>query len=140
MRENFTGQTLNAWLDTPAGVMATALHGSRQGAAAAQVQADELDRAWRRQQAVFKAERFPGRYASVDDAMMDVGNPPGGGGAWIGGPATSTDEIVSMVRWVNPAAGVRNLGGEPETGDVEGAVQAPGRGLQPADTRPPWNR
>lgn len=138
MREAFTGQTLNYWLDTPAGVMATALHGGRQRAAAAVAQADEADRAWRRQQAVSKAERFPARYPTVDDAMMDVGNPAGGGGAWLMG---STDEIVAAVRWVNPAAGVRNLGGEPETGEVEGAVQAPGRpGFEPADTRPPWNR
>jgi len=139
MRENFTGPGLNAWLDTPGGVMFTALHGSRQHAAAAMAEADQLNRAWRRQQAVARAERFPGRYPSVDDAMMDVPDPQGGG-AWLGGPSVSTDDLVAQVRWVNPAAGVRNLGGEPEAGDVQGAVQAPGRGLQPADTRPPWQR
>jgi hypothetical protein len=116
----------------------SAQHGSREAAAAALVRAEELDRAWRRQQAVARAERYPSVWPSVDDAMNAVPDPLGGGGAWITG---TTDEIVSAVRWISPATGIRNLGGEAESGEVAGVTQSPGRpGLEPADVRPPWNR
>jgi hypothetical protein len=118
--------------------MLSAQHGSREAAAAAMMRAEETDRAWRRTQAVAKAERHPEAYPSVDDAMMAIPDPVGGGGTWLQG---STDEIIAAVRWVNPATGMRNLGGEPEDGAVQGVVSGPGRpGMEPADTRPPWQR
>ena len=137
MRERFTARGLNGWLDSPAGLMLSAQHGSRHAAAAAMVRAEAADRDWRRQQAEAKAERYPDRYASVADAMRDVPDPRGGGGAWLTG---STDEIVAAARRIDPTRGIRNLGSEPESGAVEGITSGPGRGLEPADTRPPWAR
>jgi hypothetical protein len=138
MREHFDRRGINAYLDTPGGILLAAQHGSREAAAAALVRAEELDRAWRRRQAVARAERYPGSFPSVDDAMNAVPDPLGGGGAWIMG---TTDEIVAAVRWISPATGIRNLGGEAESGEVAGVTQSPGRpGLEPADTRPPWAR
>jgi hypothetical protein len=128
---------MNAWLDSPAGLMLAAQCGSRQAAAAHLAAAEDADRRARRERAVRAAERYPERWPSVDDAMRDIPDPAGGGGAQLTG---STDEIVSAVRWINPTTGIRNLGGEPEDGAVSGAVEAPGRGLVPADTRPPWQR
>jgi hypothetical protein len=137
MRDHFDRRGINAYLDTPGGLMLAAQHGSRDRAAAALAGAEAADRAWRRAQAVDKAERHPEAYPTVDDAMNAVPDPLGGGGAWIQG---STDEIVAAVRWINPATGIRNLGGEPDDGAVEGMVLPPGRYPEPADTRPPWNR
>ena len=129
---------MQSYLDTPGGLTLAAQHGSREQAAAAIARAEEADRAWRRAQAVAKAERYPSVYPSVDDAMMAVPDPVGGGGTWLTG---STDEIVAAVRWINPATGIRNLGPEIEDGAVQGVTQGPGRqSLEPADVRPPWQR
>lgn len=138
MRENFTAQGLNAWLDTPGGVMMCAQYGSRQAAANALAAADQANRAWRRHAAVAKAENHPDVYPSVDDAMMGVGDPQGGFGAQMTG---TTDEIVNRVRRVDPSRGVRNLGLAPEDGTPVTAMNQDEQGrLTPADTRPPWRR
>ena len=141
MREHHTAQSLNAWLDTPAGEALAAMHGGRYQAAAAMAEAEAQDRAWRRQQAEARFERFPGRYESPAHAMADIADPAGGPAMWLEG---STDEVVAQGRRVNPAAGWRNLGGEMPDAVAEGVVQMPGRAGQaavaPADTRPPWRR
>jgi hypothetical protein len=137
MRDHHTRQTLNAWLDTPGGLLMAAQHGSREGAAVALAAAEAQDRAWRRWVAEEKFERYPGRYPSVADAMADVPDPKGGSGAWLEG---SADEIVSAVRRIDPASGIKNLGGDMPDGAVTGAVQPPGRDLEIADVRPPWRR
>ena len=137
MREHFTRQGMQSYLDTPGGLTLAAQHGSREQAAAAIARDEALDRAWRRAQAIAKAERHPEVYPSVDDAMIAIPDPAGGGGTWLSG---TTDEIVAAYRWVNPGCGARNLGPEIEDGAVAGVTQGPGRGLEPADTRPPWRR
>ncbi len=136
MREHFTSQALNAYLDTPGGLMLCAQHGSRQ-AAAALAEGEAADRAWRREKAVALAERYPGRYPTVDDAMRDIPDPAGGMGPVLTG---DTDDIVTAVRRVDPTRGVRNLGGELPDGAVEGTVVSPGGRFTPADTRPPCAR
>ena len=138
MRENFTAQGLNAWLNSPAGVMLCAQYGSRAAAANALVNADQANRAWRRQAAVAKAENHPDVYPSVDDAMMGVGDPTGGFGAQLSG---TTDEIVNKVRRVDPSRGCRNLGEAPQDGEPATALMQDANGrLTPADLRPPWRR
>jgi hypothetical protein len=136
VREHYTGQTLNAALDTTAGVFLQAQHGGRAQAAAALAEAENADRAWRREQAIRLAERFPGRYASIDDAMIAIPDPQGGQGAWLEG---DTDDIVRAVRRVAPFAPVRNLG---ESGPEPGRAVAggPDGRLTLADTRAPWQR
>jgi hypothetical protein len=136
-REHFTAQSLNSWLDTPAGQAYTAMHGSRAAAAAAMAQAEDADRTWRRQRADEKFERYPDRYESPTHAMRDVPDPLGGGGAWMTG---STDEIVAAGRRVDPAAGWRNLGGDVPDAAAKGYTVAPDGRVNLADTRPPWTR
>lgn len=98
---------------------------------------ERADRAWRRERAAERAERYPERWPTVEDAMRDIPDPVGGG-AWLVG---ETDDIVAAVRRIDPARGVRNLGGELPDGAVTGYAQGPdGRGLTLADTRPPWAR
>ena len=137
MREHFTTPGVNAWLDTPAGVMMSAQCGSRQAAISALAEADAADRAWRRQQAIRRAEMFPGRYASVDDAMIAIPDPAGGFAAQLEG---TTDDIVAAVRRVDPTQRVKNLGGDLPDGAVSGIAQGPVGGPHAADTRPPWQR
>jgi hypothetical protein len=136
-REHFTRQGMNAWLDSPAGLMLAAQHGSRHGAAAALAQAEADDLTWRREQAAAKFERYPQRYESPSHAMADVPDPAGGGGAWLAG---STDEVVNAARRIDPTRGIRNLGGELPDGSVDGITVGPDRVPAPADTRPPWQR
>lgn len=138
IRENMTTQNINAYLDTPGGVMLTAQYGSRQAAAAAMAAADAADRQWRRQAAARKAENYPDVFPSVDDAMRAVGEPTGGFGAQLTGTA---DEIVAKVRRIDPSRGMRNLGEEPQTGEPTTAMYQDQYGnLTPADLRPPWGR
>lgn len=138
MREHFTSQSLNAWLDTPAGEALAAQHGGRAQAAAALAEAEAADRAWRRAVAEARFERYPDRYESPSHAMAYIPDPAGGCGAWLDG---TVDELVDAGRRVNPAAGWRNLGGELPDGTLVTAIaQGPGRGLEPADIRPPWQR
>src|ERR1700685_842557 len=77
-RENFSRQALNAYLDTAGGQAQIAVYGSRQGAADAMQDAEAANRAWRRAQAVPRAEAFPGRFPSVDDAANALSDPVGG--------------------------------------------------------------
>jgi hypothetical protein len=137
MREHLTGQGINAYLDTAGGKALAAQYRGRQQAAAALAQQESADRAWRQQQATARAERYPERYPTVADAMRDVPDPLGGGGAWMAG---TTDEIVAAGRWVDPTAGWRNVGAELPDGAISGVAQSPGRDLVAADTRPPWAR
>jgi hypothetical protein len=113
------------------------VHGSRHAAAAALAEDESADRTWRRSRAEELFERYPSRFPSVSDAMAAVPDPVGGGGVTLAG---STDDIVASLRRHNPGAGWRNLGGELPDGAIEGIATGPGRGLQPADTRPPWQR
>jgi hypothetical protein len=137
VREHLTAQGINAYLDTPAGEVLVAQHGGRHQAAAALARAEAADREWRRAQASARAERYPERYPTVSDALRDIPDPVGGGGAQLTG---STDDIVAAGRRVDPSAGWRNLGGELPDGAAEGITQSPGRGVVAADTRPPWRR
>jgi hypothetical protein len=137
LRERHTRQSIQAFLDTPAGVMMSAQYGSRERAAAAMAENDRADQQWRQQQAASRLERYPSRYPTFYDALADVPDPVGGGGVWMTG---ETDDIVAKVRWISPSTGIRNLGPDIENGEVTGVSQSPGRGLEVADTRPPWNR
>ena len=138
MRENMTGQQVNAYLDTPGGLMLAAQYGSRQAAAAALVQDDANKRAWRRSIAAAKAENYPDVWPSVDDAMRAVPDPVGGFGAQLNG---TTDEIVAKVRRIDPSRGIQNLGEAPQTGQPATAlVYTPDGNTVQADTRPPWQR
>lgn len=137
MREQLTGQQLNSYLDTPAGMALTGQHGGRVQAATALAEAERSDRAWRRAQAEVKAERYPDRYGTVADALRDIPEPKGGAGAWLTG---TSDEVVTMLRRADPSWRWRNLGYEDADTDTHGVTTGPGRGLAPADTRPPWAR
>lgn len=138
IRENMTSQQVQAYLDTPGGLMLSAQYGSRQAAAAALVQDDALKRQWRRQVAAAKFENYPDVWPSVDDAMRAVPDPVGGFGAQLNG---STDEIVAKVRRIDPSRGVQNLGEAPQDGKPARAlVYTPDGSTVLADTRPPWQR
>lgn len=139
MKEHFDDFGLNSYLSTPGGKVLLMQHGSRRAAAAALAEAERADRAWRREQAVARFERHPDRYPSVDDALARIPDPVGGG-VWMGSAGTSTDEIVALGRAVDPRDGWQNLGLAPESGEMEGYVELPGRGVAPADTRAPWER
>lgn len=137
MREAMTAQTMNAWLDTPAGLALQAATGSRGAAAYAMYQGAAADTAWRREQAEARAERYPDRYASVADAMREIPAPLGGGGASLAG---EVDAIVARFRRADPGCGVRNLGSEPESGVPAVATTYGPNGAAPADIRAPWQR
>jgi hypothetical protein len=137
MREQLTSQQLNGYLDTPAGKALTGQHGGRAQAAAALSAQYQADLTWRRAQAEARVQRHPDRYASTADALRDIPEPLGGSGAWLAG---TSDEVVSMLRWADPAWRWRNLGYEDEDTDTHAVASGPGRGLYPADTRPPWQR
>src|SRR5260370_17970721 len=139
MRDHLTSQGISAYLDTAGGMALCAQHGSRQAAAAVLVEAEAADRAWRRERAVHRAEAYPDRYASVDDAMRDIPDPLGGVPANLGG---STDDVVRLYRRIDPMGGARNLGPEPVDGaDIPAPrAQGPEGRIGPADTRSPWQR
>lgn len=138
MREALTAQGLNSYLDTAGGRALTGQHGGRGQAAAALAEAEAADRAWRRQQAEARAERYPSRYPTVADALRDIPEPIGGSGAWLSG---SSDEIVAMLRRADPSWRWRNLGYEDADTDTHAIAASPGRqGYEPADTRAPWAR
>lgn len=136
MRENFTNQSLNAYLDTPAGQALAAQHGGRAQAAAALEAAEAADRAWRRQVAVHRAEVSPGRFPSVDDAMIQTPAPVGGPAVTLAG---SEDDIVRAMRRIDPARPWYSVQQAPEATSA-GISQGPGTPPHVADTRPPWRR
>lgn len=139
MREHFTDIGLQRWLDTPAGLMFVAQHGSRPAAVNAIVEAEQADRAWRRTVAVGRAETQAIRFPSVDDAMVATPDPLGGGGGSLTG---STDDIVRAARRADasPDKQLRNTGMPvaPKTAVYDQDMQTGKVTL--ADTRPPWER
>jgi hypothetical protein len=136
MREHFTSQTLNAWLDTAGGMAWVVQHGGRAQAAAAMARQEAADRQWRLERATEKAERYPERYASVADALRDIPEPLGGGGAQLTG---STDDIVAKARRIDPLARWHNAGYE-QVSEDGGVYTYTNDGMVAADTRPPWQR
>ena len=136
MREHFTNQSLNAYLDTAGGQALVAMHGGRAQAAQALATAEAADRAWRREVAVGRAEVQAGRWPSVDDAMIATPDPLGGGGAQLAG---TEQDIASAARRADPARPWIVVQTTPDA-MARAISQGPGTGPHPADTRPPWRR
>lgn len=139
-RENFNARGLNAWLDSNAGQVLVAQWDGRQAAAQALADAAEADRAWRRQQAIPRAEQFPGRFPSVDDAANAIGDPAGGPSAVLGGMKVKSRDIADAARRADPSKPWHVIEEMPDA-SVHAISQGPGTGgPHLADTRPPWAR
>jgi hypothetical protein len=135
-RETFSTQGMNHWLDSPGGQALAAQYGGRAQAAQALAEAERADRAWRREQAADRSERYPDRYpGGVDDAMRDV-HAAGGGGAQLQG---TEDDIAAAARRADPARPWLVIKGVPDA-SVGGVSMGPDGRVHTADTRPPWQR
>jgi hypothetical protein len=135
-RENFSGQSLNAYLDTAGGQALAAQYGGRAQAAEALAAGDRADRAWRREMALPRAAAYPDRFPTVEDAVNAIPDPVGGRGAQLAG---DEQDIADAARRADPAHPWHVIRGLPDA-TVAGVSMGPDGRVHTADTRAPWQR
>lgn len=139
-REAFTPSSMGAYLDSPGGWALRLQHdGDRNAAANALVQDAQQAERWRREQAQILYDRDPSRYiGGLGEALARVGQPPGGGGAYLAG---DSDELARVSRRVPGGALV--VGAEPRDDRLRVGTELDAAGNvvdNPELVRPPWSR